>query len=95
MDFKALLFTKEYCIPCTLTKDNMVIMLKELPELKSYITTLQKEKHESLVETYKIEKFPSLLIVDGEGQEMTRLVGGQVIREDLRGVLIALRAVNK
>ncbi len=95
MTFKSVLFTKETCLPCAKTKDYLRELLTNAPALGNYISVLQKENHTALVEAYGLKKYPTLLIVDGEGEEVARLVGGQLVREDLRGVLFALRAVDK
>ena len=93
--FRAVLFTKEDCLPCTLTKDHLNTLLSFTPNFGDNISVLQKENHRALVKAYELESFPTLMLVDSDGEEMGRLVGGKSIREDLRGVLYALRTVNK
>ena len=94
MTFRAVLFTKEDCLPCTLTKDHLNTLLSFTPNFSDHISVLQKENHRALVKAYDLEYFPTLMLVDSDGEELGRMVGGQSIRDDLRGVLYALRTVN-
>lgn len=56
---------------------------------------MNKAKHPTLVEEYKLTLFPTLLIVDGEGEEIGRLVGARNISMDIQGVLFALYSINE
>jgi len=95
MTSRALLFCKDNCGPCQVTKDFLDVLLTEVPALGNYITVMDKDNHTALVGIYGLDKFPSLLMVDSDGEEIARLVGGQLVREDLRGVLFALRAIDR
>jgi hypothetical protein len=94
MTFKAILFTKEDCLPCTQTRDHLNTLLSFTPPYYDHIVVMQKENHTSLVVSYDLELFPTLLIVDDQGDELGKLIGGKAIRADLNGILYALRAVN-
>jgi len=94
MTFRAVLFTKEDCLPCTLTKDHLNTLLSFTPNFSDHISVLQQENHKALVAAYTLELFPTLMLVDSDGEELARMVGGKSIREDLRGILYALRSVN-
>jgi hypothetical protein len=91
----AVLFTKEHCLPCTLTKDYLREIYEEDTDLANYISVMKKENHSALVESYDLNLYPTLLIVGPNGLELDRLIGGQAIRNNLHGILIALRANAK
>ena len=91
----ACLFTKEHCLPCTKTKDYLREIYEEDNDLANYISVLKKENHSALVESYNLNLYPTLLIVGPNGVELDRVVGGKEIRNNLKGILIALRANSK
>lgn len=91
----AVLFTKEHCLPCTKTKDYLAQIYEEDTDLANYISVMKKENHSALVESYTLNTYPVLLIVGPNGTELDRVTGGKSIRNNLRGVLIALRANAK
>ena len=91
----AVLFTKEHCLPCTLTKDYLREIYEEDTDLANYISVMKKENHSALVESYELNLYPTLLIVGPNGLELDRIIGGQAIRSNLRVILIALRANAK
>ena len=41
---------------------------------------MKKENHSALVAAYELEKFPTLLLLTKEGEEVRRFVGGEQIR---------------
>ena len=92
---RAILFCKEDCLPCTGVKDLLLNILADHPEYANNITTLRKETHPSLVGAYRVELFPTLVIVDSLGEEQGKLVGGNAIRSQLEGILFALNASTK
>lgn len=87
----AVLFTKEDCSPCTETKDFLKDLLTYEVGLGMYISVLRKEHHSQLVETYSLDTYPTLLVVDAMGEEMTRVIGGKKIREVLKETLSDIR----
>ena len=91
----AVLFTKENCPPCALTKEHLKELLTNSPGLGMYISVLRKEHHSQLVETYELNTYPTLLVVDEMGEEITRIVGGKAIRADLSAVLNGLRILDR
>ena len=91
----ACLFTKEQCLPCTKTKDYLRKVYEEDNDLGNFISVLKKENHSALVESYNLDLYPTLLIVGPNGAELDRVVGGNAIRNNLKGILIALRANSK
>ena len=56
---------------------------------------MKESKYPVLVEEYNVDLFPTLLIIDSEGEEMGRIVGGRNIAMDIRGVLFALYTINE
>lgn len=91
---RAVLFTKEDCLPCVLTKDYINSIREEYPSYGNSIHILKREYHPSLIGAYNIELFPTLVIVDQLGEEEGKLVGGQSIREHLKGILFTLTAIQ-
>lgn len=91
----AVLFTKENCLPCTKTKDHLRQIYEDDNDLGRYISVMKKENHSALVESYDLNLYPVLLIVGPNGVELDRVVGGESIRKNLKGILIALRANNQ
>ena len=88
---RAVLFTKEDCKPCELTKE-LVFALK--PSLHENLSVMRKENHSALVEAYELELYPTLLIVDDHGEEISRIVGGQKIRDNIVNLLQTLNRHN-
>ena len=88
---RAVLFTKENCKPCELTKE-LVFALKS--SLHENLSVMKKENHSALVAAYQLELYPTLLIVDDHGEEMSRIVGGQRIRENIVNILTTLNKHN-
>ena len=82
---RALLFTKDNCIPCELTKE--FIRDEIQPELLAGLSKLRKEHHTALVETYEIDLYPTLLIIDSDGVEIDRCVGGKNVRANIHQFL--------
>jgi hypothetical protein len=88
----AVLFTTANCIPCTETKDYLREVLESDNDLGNYISVMDRHNHASLVESYDLAIYPVLLIVGPNGIELDRVSGGKQIRNNLKGILIALRA---
>ena len=88
----AVLFTKEHCLPCTLTKDYLREIYEEDTDLANYISVMKKENHSALIAAYGLTVYPTLLIVSPSGLQLDQVVGGEAIRKNLKGILIALRA---
>ena len=88
---RAILFTKEDCKPCELTKE-LVFALK--PALHENLSVMKKENHSALVIAYELNLFPTLLIVDDHGEEIERIVGGQKIRDNIVNLLYTLNRHN-
>jgi hypothetical protein len=94
MNFRAVLFTKQDCLPCITTKDALNKVLKLNPACGNYIATLEKENHSALVAAYGLEMYPTLLVVDDNGEEVGRFTGGKKVREYLPGILSTLRILE-
>ena len=81
---KAVLFTKENCAPCL----NLKASLARLPDDKTeHLTIMNSENHPALVAAYELEKFPTLLLLNTEGEEITRIIGGKKIEANLLNTL--------
>jgi len=90
----AVLFTKEACKPCELTKEHLYDVLENSLGLNETISVLKKENHSALVEAYQLNLYPTLLIVGPGGLEQERIVGGKAIREVLEEKLIHIYREN-
>ena len=90
---KAVLFTKEDCAPCLNTK---AYIKKELDEelVYDHLVVMKKENHSALVAAYELTLFPTLLVVDKKGEEITRIVGGNKIQAQLEYILQGIREAN-
>ena len=74
----AVLFTKDDCVPCTQTKGYIRDHVPD--EYKPHLSTFRKEDHTALITAYNIDLFPTLLLVNSEGIEVDRAVGGKKVR---------------
>ena len=81
---KAILFTKENCIPCDKTKAFVETINAGLSQ---NLVVMQKENHSALVAAYELEKYPTLLLVTKTGEVVNRFVGGETIRTVLMPTL--------
>ena len=91
----AVLFTKENCAPCALTKEHLYDVLENNLGLNETISVMKKENHSALVEAYDLNLYPTLLIVGPDGIEVQeRIVGGKKIRESLKELLIHIYREN-
>lgn len=88
--FNALLFTKEGCPPCGLVKQKITALkLREdtLPTV-FYLNIKDKDLYPHLREEYGgVDLFPTLLLLNRDGEEVTRVVGGKKIFENLQSIL--------
>lgn len=91
----AVLFTKENCAPCTLTKEHLYDVLENNLGLNETISVMKKENHSALVEAYQLNLYPTLLVVGPNGLEQERIVGGKAIREILEEKLIHIYRENQ
>lgn len=95
MTSKAILFVKDGCAPCQMVKQHVNSVLTKDPGYGRHISVMKGSKYPVLAEEYKVKLFPTLLIIDSDGEEIGRLVGGRNIAVDLRGVLFALYSINE
>ena len=91
----AVLFTKDECGPCFKTKVHLHTLINGRPELSEVLSVLAKENHPALVEAYGLNLYPTLIITDqnikgDQSNEVRRLVGGKLIRENLEEILSEL-----
>ena len=85
-----MLFTKENCGPCQLTKEFVNDLLAASPALSDALSILKKENHSALVEAYGLNLYPTLLIVGPNGTELDRVVGGAAIRDCIEAELTTI-----
>ena len=85
----AILFTKEGCPPCEATKE-FCFALK--PGLMKNFSLMRKENHSALVAAYDLNLYPTLLVVDENGAQLDRYVGGRVVRDNLVNILNTINA---
>ena len=77
------IFKKNNCTPCGRLQKYLDHYLPQHPEYEEHTSILQVENHSALREAYDIRLFPTLLIVDNEGIEVDRIVGGKNIHETI------------
>ena len=89
------LFTKENCGPCQLTKEALNEILERTGKYGECISIMKKENHRSLVEAYGLNLYPTLLILGPNGiEDEERLVGGKKIRAQLEQQLERTWKIN-
>lgn len=86
---RAVLFTKRNCPPCTETK-NFALGLEN--DLLTHLSFMDKDYHSALVAAYDLKLYPTLLIIDKDGLEVQKIIGGKVVREQLVNVLNTIKA---
>jgi hypothetical protein len=94
MASKAILFTKEDCLPCAQTK----LFISDVCDeqlVHDYLVVMKKENHSALVAAYELELFPTLLLVNSQGEESNRIVGGRNIRRELPYILQGLQEAGQ
>ena len=91
---KAILFTKEDCLPCAQTKVFIESTIDEYLAAE-YLVVMKKENHSALVAAYELELFPSLLLITDTGEESSRIVGGKNIRSQIDYILQGIREASK
>lgn len=74
---KVVLFKKEDCVPCENAAKSLDSVLDAYQEYEPYVSVLNKDNHPSLLETYKIDIFPTALVMDHDSVEITRVIGGK------------------
>jgi hypothetical protein len=70
------------CAPCLNASAALDKVLKKHPEFTSYTSQLWKENHPSLVVSYELELFPTLIILDKALDEINRVVGSKKLTEE-------------
>lgn len=83
----AVLFTKEGCGPCEETKEFVFDLLENNLSLTETLSFMKKENHSALVESYKLDCYPTLLIVGPSGLLIDKVIGGASIRDCIESKL--------
>ena len=89
------LFKKQDCPPCHRVSKKLESVLAREPELVHQISVLRKEYHSALLAAYEIDLFPTMLLVDGLGEELDRWVGGTQCFDALHRELKSCFELNK
>lgn len=79
---KLIFFKKENCAPCKKAAEELWEVLKVYPEFHPYVVELQKENHQSLVVSFNLEMYPTVLIMDQNQQELSRKVGVRFLTKE-------------
>lgn len=79
---KLVLFKMKDCTPCLNASTALDKVLKKHPEFIPYTSQLWKENHPALVISYKLELFPTLIILDKALDEINRVVGSKKLTEE-------------
>lgn len=90
---KAVLFTKEGCPPCLKLKEYIDTDLNA-DLAYEHLVVMKKENHSALVAAYELHLFPTLLIVDKQGEEIHRVIGGKNIQSQLEYILKGIHEAN-
>lgn len=67
----------EGCGPCERAYEALQDVLTDNPKLTAHVATLWKENHSALVAAYELKQYPTVLILDEKGEEITRRLGSQ------------------
>ncbi|RCK80288.1 MAG: Thioredoxin Disulfide Isomerase [Candidatus Ozemobacter sibiricus] len=70
-------FTASWCGWCTKMKEDVFDKdeFKALAGEKFVLVTIDGDKHRDLVDKFGVQGFPTLVILDGEGKEVHKIVG--------------------
>lgn len=83
----ALLFTKQGCPPCGRVKAHLPSIEGKLLE---HLHIKDKDDYPHLREVYGIDLFPTLLLLNSEGEEIDRVVGGNNVIHHLQSILFQI-----
>lgn len=79
---KLVLFKMKDCAPCLNASMTLDKVIHKHPEFVPYSSQLWKENHPSLVATYELELFPTLIILNSDLDEINRITGSKNLTED-------------
>ena len=69
-------FTAEWCAPCRVIEKSVLPDERVQQALENYVfVRVDTDTNTPAVEHFRVQAMPTLLILDGEGAEITRLVG--------------------
>ena len=78
-------FSAVWCGPCKEMKKTTFKDAKVIAESKKWIMVhIDGDKQEKVAAKYKVEAYPTLLIMSPKGREVSRVVGGQNASEFLK-----------
>jgi len=88
------LFKKENCPPCGRVAQRLESIISREPNLVHQISVLRKEYHSALLSAYKIDMFPTMLLVNSNGEELERWIGGTACYDVLHDELKTCQSLN-
>jgi hypothetical protein len=80
--YKLVFFKKQECNPCKVTEEGLNAVLQQRPELGPIVHVMQKEYHSALVHSYDLQTYPTVLILDKNGDEVARRVGARLLPQE-------------
>lgn len=80
--WKLVFFKKEGCGPCDQALHNLNQALVLDDAFYGLVTVMQKEYHGALVAAYDLEMYPTVLILDKQGEEISRKVGVKFLTKE-------------
>lgn len=75
-------FKKRECLPCAAADATLRGVLNSTPEYRDYINVFQKEDHPALVAAFDLNLYPTVLILNDKGEEISRKVGARYLSEE-------------
>lgn len=75
-------FKKSACSPCELAFSNLQEVLTDYPEFHPYVSVLNKADHPALVASFSLNLYPTVLITDRRGTELSRKVGVRFLTKE-------------
>lgn len=79
LPYKLVFFKKENCNPCSVATECLNTVLADRPELDYIVHSMQKEYHSALIAAYDLNTYPTVLILDKDGNEVARRVGARLL----------------
>lgn len=69
-------------MPCVAADAAVRAVLNSTPEYRDYINIFQKEDHPALVAAFDLSLYPTVLILNDKGEEISRKIGARYISEE-------------
>ena len=75
-------FKKENCAHDLNVQQQLDEVLYLYPEFRNYAVVMQKENHPALVAAFELKMYPTVLILDATGNEISRKVGSKYLTKE-------------